>query len=921
MPSYIRYRTFQPLYPGQPEKQIDGLQPMTTFEELVKKICSKENKDRDTTAHLYLPNGIPLNRNVASESWTLQDWHIKNGDLLLVIFCNAKYNGHDDLCSSVASGNHADYTDGSCTLNIRGLKCCKIQIDQNQDDSMSVYEKVRSATEIPIKWMTLQYNGRDISKSEVPLSEYNLTEFSTLDLILSPQPACPLWYSLFDATNCKPLISQSDAGTSAFYSILFVLSHYIGKDETDLNVLGQLLHLTACPPLVQALAMLFDKRMISIAQRVAISEILYELFKQIESKIPQSKVFEESLKCWTTIFSNSTSAYAISEDYDSSISFFCDSCNCPLHYPFASQTETEMSLCSKCITGDDGNSFKLNEKTAQLMIALPLEDDASFWYMIPNETKWPQPMQPRSTRGTVPIPDYLYVKNPNDLRLRPQNNLPPRLTLNGKNRIVIFTERSKQLERGKTHYFLDPLTGKEHLCDVNMIAHSLQVLATGGNYSRDSYITEPPDEAVLVVLDVSGSMGSRAYPGFTKLDVAKIIFAVFAERIMAFGLKIVVGLSTFTMETTNICKLSEAGETFVSVLTKEAGKLRHGGGTRLWYALEHACRELDEIKWKYPMCIRRVLCLTDGQDGDERQRRSCVQTLCRNNVILDCLLIGDNNPAAKAVALATGGHAFFYSRIEDAISLPDMEAFLSVNLRGDVQRRNAPSEHELSRLQLQQYSSHIPIKVHSMLHSAASFPIPALQAIASQPSLHSYSADCLKHILRGLANIAKSPISGIDVFPIQQDVTYWKVLFSGPADSPYSGGVFILNIHFPKDYPTSPPDIRFETEILHCNVTQDGHICHPMLNRNYYSPDYTMREILKAIHCLLSMPDPIDLADGGRALDYVLDRRTFNDQARRQTQKHASQSAVVLSQMLTGMASPPPADYDDIPHDAWFMIN
>ena len=917
MASYLRYRTFQPLYPGQPEKQIDGLQPTTTFEELVKRICSKEKKGSDTTAHLYLPNGIPLNRNVASELWTLQDWHIKNGDLLLVIFCNAKYNGHDDLfCPPVASGKCADHTDGSCTLNIRGLKCCKIQIDQNQDDSMSLYEKVRSATEIPIKWMTLQYNGRDINKNETPLSEYDLTEFSTLDLILSPQPACPLWYSLFDATKCKPLVSQSDAGSSAFNSILFVLSHYIGKDGTDLNVLGQLLHLTTCPPLVHALAMLFDKRMISIAQRVAINEILYELFKQIVSQIPPSKVFEESLKCWTAIMSNSTSASTLSEDFDTSISFFCDSCSCRLHYPLASQTGTETSLCSKCITGNDGNSFNLNEKTAQLMIALPLEDDASFWNMIPNDSNWPHPMLPRSTRGTVPIPEYLSVKNPNDLRLRPQNNLPPRLTVNGKNRIVIFTERSKQLERGKTHYLLDPLTSKEDLCDVNMIAHSLQVLTTGGNYSRESYITEPPDEAVLVVLDVSGSMGWAAYPGFNKLDVAKIIFAVFAERIMAFGLKIVIGLTTFTHQTTNVCKLSEAGETFVSVLTKEAGKLRPGGGTRLWYALECACRELDEIRRKYPMCTRRILCLTDGQDGDERQRRICVQTLCQYNVILDCLLIGDNNPAAKAVALASGGHAFFYSMIEDAISLPDMEAFLSVNLRGDVQKRNVPSEHELSRLQSQAYSSHIPIKVHSTLHSAASFPIPALQVIAS-----GNSKDCHKHILRGLANIAKSPISGIDVFPIQQDVTFWKVLLSGPADSPYKGGVFILNIHFPTDYPTSPPNIRFETKILHCNVTQDGHICHPMFNRNYYSPDYTMREILKAIHCLLSMPDPVDLADGGRALNYILDRRSFNDEARRQTQKHASKSAAALSQMLTGMASPPTVDYDDIPHDAWFMIN
>ncbi|URE30066.1 hypothetical protein MUK42_35212 [Musa troglodytarum] len=172
--------------------------------------------------------------------------------------------------------------------------------------------------------------------------------------------------------------------------------------------------------------------------------------------------------------------------------------------------------------------------------------------------------------------------------------------------------------------------------------------------------------------------------------------------------------------------------------------------------------------------------------------------------------------------------------------------------------------------------------------ATAGFVVPQCADLSTWYVLNTVIAQPMasRRIIKELKDLQRDPPTSCSAGPVAEDMFHWQATIMGPPDSPYAGGVFLVTIHFPPDYPFKPPKVAFKTKVFHPNINSNGSICLDIL-KEQWSPALTISKVLLSICSLLTDPNPDDPLVPEIAHMYKTDRTKYETTARSWTQRYA----------------------------------
>lgn len=150
---------------------------------------------------------------------------------------------------------------------------------------------------------------------------------------------------------------------------------------------------------------------------------------------------------------------------------------------------------------------------------------------------------------------------------------------------------------------------------------------------------------------------------------------------------------------------------------------------------------------------------------------------------------------------------------------------------------------------------------------------------------------------RKQCDFAKLLMAGYDLELNNKNTQDFNVVFHGPKETLYEGGVWRVHVTLPDDYPFSSPSIGFLNKILHPNVDEaSGSVCLDVINQTW-TPLYSLVNVFDVfLPQLLTYPNPQDPLNSEAASLLNRDREHYEQKVKEHVTKYASRDSWEIEQ-------------------------
>lgn len=140
--------------------------------------------------------------------------------------------------------------------------------------------------------------------------------------------------------------------------------------------------------------------------------------------------------------------------------------------------------------------------------------------------------------------------------------------------------------------------------------------------------------------------------------------------------------------------------------------------------------------------------------------------------------------------------------------------------------------------------------------------------------------------LQERAKLEKEPLDFVTEIENGSSLFEWDVHLTGPPESPYAGGTFVLRMDFPQEYPFKPPKLSFKTKVYHPSVElESGQVCGAVLGQ--WGPTQTATHCLEVVYSLLQAPSPDHPLEDEIAQQLATKPKEFEKMAKKYTKDYA----------------------------------